>query len=75
LGPLEALKKKYHCELLTMLIEAADDGNGMPNKIRKVNLQDVIFIGSHNHGKRLNHKLWQDYKESYFHKMKIYKKW
>jgi hypothetical protein len=23
----------------------------------------------------LNHKLWQDYKESYFHKMKIYKKW
>jgi hypothetical protein len=35
----------------------------------------MLFIGSHNHGKRLNSKLWQDYKESYFQKIKIYKKW
>uniref|UniRef100_K7F690 HTH CENPB-type domain-containing protein n=1 Tax=Pelodiscus sinensis TaxID=13735 RepID=K7F690_PELSI len=42
-GVLEALKKKYRRKLLTTLIEAIDDGNGMLGKLRTVNLKDVIY--------------------------------
>uniref|UniRef100_K7G5J3 Jerky protein homolog-like n=1 Tax=Pelodiscus sinensis TaxID=13735 RepID=K7G5J3_PELSI len=40
---LEALKKKYCCKLLTIVIEAIDDGNGMIDKLRTVNIKDVIY--------------------------------
>uniref|UniRef100_K7GGY3 HTH CENPB-type domain-containing protein n=1 Tax=Pelodiscus sinensis TaxID=13735 RepID=K7GGY3_PELSI len=40
---LEALKRKYHHKLLTTLIEATDNGNGMLDKLRTVNIKDVIY--------------------------------
>uniref|UniRef100_K7G5U3 DDE-1 domain-containing protein n=1 Tax=Pelodiscus sinensis TaxID=13735 RepID=K7G5U3_PELSI len=42
-GVLEVLKKKYRCKLLTTLIEVTDDGNGMLDKLRTVNIKDVIY--------------------------------
>lgn len=42
-GVLEALKKKYSHELLTMFTKVTDDGNGMLNKLQNVTLKDVIY--------------------------------
>uniref|UniRef100_K7GBZ6 HTH CENPB-type domain-containing protein n=1 Tax=Pelodiscus sinensis TaxID=13735 RepID=K7GBZ6_PELSI len=42
-GVLEALKKKYCRKLLTTLTEVIDDGNGMLDKLRTVNIKDVIY--------------------------------
>uniref|UniRef100_K7FE06 HTH CENPB-type domain-containing protein n=1 Tax=Pelodiscus sinensis TaxID=13735 RepID=K7FE06_PELSI len=42
-GVLEALKKKYRCKLLTTLIEGICDRNGMLDKLRTVNIKDVIY--------------------------------
>uniref|UniRef100_K7G469 HTH CENPB-type domain-containing protein n=1 Tax=Pelodiscus sinensis TaxID=13735 RepID=K7G469_PELSI len=40
---LEVLKKKYRHKLLTTLIEVIDDRNGMLDKLRTVNLKDVVY--------------------------------
>jgi hypothetical protein len=42
-GVLEALKKKYSHELLTMFTKVTANGNGMLNKLRNVNLKDVTY--------------------------------